>query len=441
MADEDPVVVGERPPTEDELLQPFFAAGVDADHPYAVLYQGEWETIADGTNVAVRKHARALADTGLPVLLKSFSNVVVTDGVAEPVHTVGIHPEIKKQVADICNTSVATTMPMIKHLVVRDAEHLRNVLVPRGVVHHDPAKLVEMRNAVLSATIVYSVWERDRIHPQVARWLGRVAECWVPCEQNKELLESAGLTRVVVVPHPFDPKNDICKLLRRKPRPGKRFYSIGRWEPRKGYHELVGAFLKAFSPGEATLTIKTSAYSWDGYPSPEETVGIWLAQNRDLQTKWKSGVRDIRILQGSIPQDKILKLHFDHNIYVASSHGEAWCLPAYDAKLAGNRLVHVPYGGTADFCGPGDVEVPWRFGPVVKSYNWEPDAQWAAYDVDDLARALKTVEAPERFEIPPGFERFTMQSVGWLMASRVLDVAARCGSKAAAYLASHWQEG
>ena len=66
---------GERAPTDQELReQPFFKEGKDADHPFGVAYQGEYETLHDGTAVAVRKHAVALARTGLPVLLRSFSN-------------------------------------------------------------------------------------------------------------------------------------------------------------------------------------------------------------------------------------------------------------------------------------------------------------------------------------------------------------------------------
>jgi glycosyltransferase involved in cell wall biosynthesis len=427
-------------PTADELRRAVFAEGAPAEHPYAVLYQGEYETPADGTNVAVRKHARALAATGLPVLLKSFSHMVVTDGVAEPVHVVGLPAAVRDEVGDLRDTSAAVTIPLVKHLVVHSAERLRGVVMPRGVMHHDPKLLLAYRSAILSATVVYSVWERDRIAPEIAEILSKVAENWVPCEQNRQLLVDSGVPpeRVVVVPHPYDPQADLCKLTRRKPRPERRYYSIGRWEPRKGYHELVGAFLKAFRPGEATLTIKTSAHGWDGYPTSEQSVSLWLRKDPSLRRRWPSAtdgaVSGITIIRGALPPDKMLKLHFDHNIYVAPSHGEAWCLPAFDAKQAGNALVHVDYGGTADFAAPTDIRVPWKLGDVDASYGWESGAQWATYALDDLVDALRRAEPPARYERPAALERFTMGAVGAQMARRLLEVTRQADPKAAEYL-------
>lgn len=426
--------------TEPEKTEaPTFARGRPAEHPYGVLYQGEWETESDGNAFAVRKHARALADAGLPVLLKSFSNVVVTDGIPETVPTVGLPERVRQEVRGLHRTSVSRFTPMIKHMVIANAERLSRTLMRGLIGPADRAELViGAQQAAYQATIIYSVWERSFISQDVARHLALMAENWVPCEHNAELLRNAGVERVRVVPHPYDPEDDICKLVRRVPdtHGWRLFYSIGKWEPRKGYANLIVAFLKTFKPEDkVVLTIKYSGGQWRDYPSPEEAVTLALSLPSVQANGWSPEKLDGRLvlLGKRLSRSRIVEVHYRNNIYVNSSHGEGWCLPAFEAKLAGNALVHVAYGGTADFAHIRDRRVPYRMGPVHASYGWEPGAEWADYDIDQLGEALKAAEPPERFQAPDGYERFTAQAVGQQMRGYVMNQARRLDTAAAEY--------
>lgn len=429
----------------------YFAESKAPEHPFGVLYQGEWETPFDGTAVAVRKHARALASTGIPVLLKSFSNAVVNaHGVAEPVPTVGVPAEVQREIGSLNSTSVGEVLPLIKHAVIPNAHKLAQWIMRGMAISSDnPEVYVAAQQAVYSATVMYSVWERSCVDADVATHLSELAECWVPCEHNKRLLLEAGVQRVRVVPHPFDPEEDVCKLVRRVPPPVRRFYAIGKWEPRKGFHELVGAFLRQFPVGTAKLTIKHSG-GWPNYPTPDESVAQWVDDGSVRRNGWKredfalvEGMpageleQGVVLISGRAPRSRIVELHYRNNIYVCSSHGEAWCLPAFDAKLAGNRLVHVPYGGTADFDGPGDVPVTFEMGAVPSSYNWEPGATWAQYNLWSLSSALGRAMPPTVLERPAGFdERFSMAAVGAQMATAVQQITKRLHPPAAEYYAS-----
>lgn len=439
MLDEESSEVTRPAVRTDTEAKNYFAEGHAATHPYGVLYQGDWETEGDGTAFAVRKHARALASTGIPVLLKSFSNVVVTDGVPEPVPTVGLSPGVRQEVGGLHMTSIGAAVPMIKHMVIKDAERFTRAMM-RGVV--GPADRAELvlgaQQAAYKATIVYSVWERDRVSASVAKHLSFVGENWVPCQQNAELLKNHGIQNVRVMPHPYDPDDDIGALVRRRPHTDgwRLFYSIGKWEPRKGYHELIGAFLRAFTPADkVVLTIKYSGGQWLGYPTPTESVAHWLEDSVVQRNGWTSERLDRRlVLVGTrLPRSRIIEIHYRNNVYVSSSHGEAWCLPAFEAKLAGNALVHVAYGGTADFAHIHDRRVPYSMGPAHPSYGWEPHAQWAVYDLERLSDALRLAEVPGAFRFPEGFEMFSQKAVGAEMRQRVIEVARGVQPEAARY--------
>lgn len=404
--------------------EPYVPPSTLAKHPDGVLYQGEFETPSDGTALAVRLHAKALAATGVPLGLRSFSGMVINEhNVAEPVFAAGIPDEVRAQVGHLLDADIGQFRPVIKHAVIQNAAHCNKLLVPpSALLFSEVAQQIAMRNAIYDNTIVYSVWERDRIDPAIARQLARVKQCWVPCEHNREMLVRSGVPedRVHVVPHPYEPDALLESCLKRKPRVGeRRFYSIGRWEPRKGMVDLLQAFLMAFTPSDAaTLTIKYTGGQWPGYPTPDETMAGLprISKIRDRGWNAQSLEQRVRLIDGRLKRSKIVQLHYEHDIYVSASMGEAWGLPAFEARRAGNRLVYVPYGGVSDFAALDDVQVPYQMRDVDSSYRWERDARWAWYDIEHLAEALRAawprteVTAPFDFE-----ERFSMAAVGKLM--------------------------
>lgn len=425
-----------------------FAASRPARQMFGVEYKGPYETIADGTNRAVRLHARALASAGIPVRLTSFTHSMVTpSGMRVSVQQDAQYERVLGEVGDLVHASIERQPIRIRHAVVRDASDVQAMSIPKSATR-DP-DLIRMVDHLFRGTILYSVWERTKIDPALARMMNRLGECWVPCSQNAELLRGHGVERVVVVPHPVAPDSPLLGLADEAKRDfsvpafdglkvaRKRFYSIGAWQPRKGYHELLGAFLKAFTPGDdATLVLKTGDFRIPGYPTVRDSIGIWLEDPVVRENGWSAETLgpSVAIVLRYLSDEDILGLHARNNIYVSSSRGEAWNLGAFDAKSAGNRLVHVPFGGTADFCDPEfDWAVPYRLGPVHAFYQWE--GEWADVDVQQLRLSLlMATAAPEpRLFRREDFEvRFGMQAVGALMRERVLARARDVAPEAAA---------
>ncbi len=415
-----------------ENAEPHFMGGTDAEHEWGVQYQGPFESATDGSARAVRLHARALAEAGMPVLLQSFTNSFVgPDGVRLGAEAMA--ESVKKETHELRHRSIRDLRVRVKHMVVSSAESLRAHVIPASVaIEQDIERGMALRSAIYRTTILYSVWERTTLDRNIASVMARMGECWVPCRQNQRLLREHGIERVEVIPHPFDPKSDMAKLTGRHigadrasgpPRAiTKRFYAIGLWQPRKHFHETIGGFLRAFVPGDAAmLTIKHKETRLPGYPTPRESVELWLADEAVKAHGWNAEklAQHLWLPSGNWSESEILKLHFDSNIYVCASRGEAFCLPAFDAKVAGNAMILTGFGGAVDFAAPSDALIPYEMEPVPEVYGWEPEAKWAVASVMSITRAMQMVEPPQTYARHPGLENFTLEAVGKKMRERI----------------------
>jgi glycosyltransferase involved in cell wall biosynthesis len=337
------------------------------------------------------------------------------------------------------HTSFSATAVAIRHTILHNQSQLHNLICPPG------GRLAGFaaERAVYDATIVYTSWERSTVGKPLVEILERCGQVWVPCNRNADVFISAGVPeeKVRVVPQPYDPSRHLPSQI---PAPrgslevpdGKRFYAIGKWEPRKNYHLLIGAFLRSHFPSEkASLLLKT--YSWGGwkdYPTPMESVAHWLEQPEVRTLGWTPELfeKRVRLLTKRLTDEQMNKLHQRNNIYVSPSHGEAWELGAFDAVAAGNSLVHVGYGGSEDYALDGSVRVEHGLAPVHQDYPWEENAQWADCSVDELMNGLRLAKPPERRVHPPElYGKYSTYAVGRIMRRNVLELARRLNPKTA----------
>lgn len=409
------------------LEEDYFAPGTPPSVARAVNYVADHESPSDGTAIAARLHARALHDAGIPTFLSSLSGSVVHKGARVPA-ALHIDDLVRAEVGHLRALSAAEHTARIIHMVVGTAEHLRKVMYPTSTGVATP----EHRSLLAKRTVFFTVWERTSIPWDVAEVLGQACMNWVPCHQNAEALRARGIEDVHVVPHPYDPASPVLRLTERRPPEKPVFYFVGRWEPRKSPVELLEAYLTEFEPGEAKLRLKCSSTLCLGsYPEPAQAVERCL-NLPEVQRKGWTRERldeDVFLDVGLSKPEVILKQHFLGNVYCQVGHGEAWSLPAFDAKLAGNLLVHVPFGGTADYGTAEDIAVPYELEPAHSGYQWG-DTCWAGTSVREISRGLRKaaerINAGRAFARPPGFERFSLSRVGNEMCNllRLKEIAA-----------------
>jgi len=331
-----------------------------------VLYHSPWQRPDDGWSICARANARAMHMGGIDVHLYSWNESPsgkVDPEVIDALPYAKLVSEWDLHVFSAALFGAEKILPAISHLKF-DRE-------PQAF---------------------HAMFERQYIEPAIVDELNQLRGVWAQCGMNHEVLTRCGVKNSTFIPFPYfddDPHLEIPP-----PKESRRFYYVGRFEPRKAPDNLIRAFMRAFRPGEASLTLKLSAYAGpqgNPYVTPEEVIDEGLGKNN-----WTAGaaIEWIRIIRGRLSKRQMLELHASHDVYASASRGEGIGLPELEAKLSGRQVVTTDSGGPRDFLNDGDVLVPATgLIPFDESYEHGPGACYSAYDLDALVAALQEARA------------------------------------------------
>jgi len=386
----------------------------------AVRWMASWKEPHDGTSIVTRRMLRALNAAGRPVFLPPAGLQM----------RYAIDPLVLHEVEEMYER-IPLSQPIHFHHLVPSEIGIRAALYPSNTADKDPEGAERMHGR----KILFSVWEQMPSSgwstSVTALMLAKFAHHVVPCAHNAEVLRRAGVPseKITVIHHPFEEREAEALSAPRDPnddaRTPYRFYTQGKWEPRKDPITVIRAFLRAFGNDAsvpATLRVLTSPW-WTGkkYPQPDAAIrfaaiaeGVAVPRAEELVTI------------DTNKYESMVDIHRAHDCYVSASHGEAWGMPAHDACIAGNLLLVPHYGGFAEFA-KGHPAVPFTVGPVDFDYAFKfspAKPTWAHVSVDDLAMSM--LSAASNRPTPPSYfdgDNFARQNpveVG-LQLRRVVD--------------------
>lgn len=404
---------------------------VDADHDGGIAYHAPWEDVFAGFPEHARRCAIALGATG-PVHLRSIdaSQFRSTGDVAYLV----AYDKMRKGLRHLLEASIKTYDAEVFQVIADPASFYRIA----GPTH--PFLSGRELEFVHSRRVISTVFERDRIIPDVAKCLNRVGQTWVANHQDRDMLVYNGVAeeKVKVVPIPYfdnDPHLALGRLKEDRDfvKSPCAFYHIGKWEPRKEQRNILGAFMLAFRPGESKLFMKTSYQSPDfgSYPSsPNQAIKEWLSDPRVVKNGWNEATvnRNIYVIQSRLSANQMLQLHRQGDVYVTLSRGEGFDMPAFDAKLAGKLMVYTPSGGPQDFASLYDVKVePMSSAPCHPFYGWSEDACYGDYSLWTAVEAMRVARDRFMSHPKPTFttkrkERFGAKAVGEMMRDNLMEI-------------------
>ena len=192
--------------------------------------------------------------------------------------------------------------------------------------------------------VVWAIFESDKLPNYLIEYYQKYAKLlWVPSQWGKEVLINNGIAEAMidVVPEGVDANQYHPYIRSSIDKTGEpfRFLSIGKFEERKGYRELLEAFKLAFdnSP-EVELVIKA-----DYFLDPENK------KQQCIQLINELGLTNVKLIWGELTTVQLFELYNFADVYVTATRAEGWGLPIIEAAATGLPIIAPFYSGPTEF--------------------------------------------------------------------------------------------
>ena len=192
--------------------------------------------------------------------------------------------------------------------------------------------------------VVWAIFESDKLPNYLIEYYQKYAQLlWVPSQWGKEVLINNGIeeSMIDVVPEGVDANQYHPYVRGSIDKTGEpfRFLTIGKFEARKGYKELLEAFKLAFdnSP-EVELVIKA-----DYFLDPENK------KQQCIQLINEFGLTNVKLIWGELTTVQLFELYNFADVYVTSTRAEGWGLPIIEAAATGLPIIAPFYSGHTEF--------------------------------------------------------------------------------------------
>lgn len=179
-----------------------------------------------------------------------------------------------------------------------------------------------------------------------------------------------------------------------------KFYTIADWGKRKDFAALFLGYFTAFSADDnVVLVVKTTGR----HQAVKDMI-------EDIKTGCKRFANNNRypkvvLMTDWMTEDEISAIHNSCNVFVSTSHGEAFCIPAVEARGFGNFTLVPNHTAFKDYL-PAQTMIECVKSPVFGVTNSPEDLytsneRWYNVMTDDLVLKMRYVyENFERFNSP-----------------------------------------
>lgn len=214
----------------------------------------------------------------------------------------------------------------------------------------------------------------------------------VPCQFQKDVLVKNGISqyKVSVVSHSVPKPTSTNKIPFNKYDNAFKFYTIGEFNRRKNFVALIVAYSYAFtSDDNVLLVIKTNG--------SQENVVNMIGEIRKDMRRFAGPDRypNIIVSTDRVEDNKISELHNSCNVFVTASHGEAFCIPAFEAMYHGNPIIAPNNTAFKEYLTGNDNILVECSESMVVGVNNAPmglytcDENWYNVNIRSLANAME----------------------------------------------------
>lgn len=332
-----------------------------------VLYIGHYKEFG-GWGTAARDYIMAMDSVGIDVVPRAFK---LNDS----------KPEIPDRILELEKKSPEGCTHCIQHVLPHHLDY----------------------NGRFKKNIALCVYES--FCDELSGWSSKINtmdELWTSSQHSEGAFISSDVTIPIKrVPHTFDMNvyNRRYETMSNPELDGNFiFYTIADLNKRKDFLSLIQAFHLAFSPNEPVrLLIKTSKHGM----APEATAQLVMEECTKIKQAMKlyRRIEDYSneiIVTHELSNEDLMKIHATCDCFVTTSHGEAWCIPLFDAMAMGKMAIYPEsmFEFAHAYTGALKFEVPTYpvpvFGMTDSFFEVSSSREtWEQVDVIDLVKFLR----------------------------------------------------
>lgn len=268
--------------------------------------------------------------------------------------------------------------------------------------------------------------ETDKLPKEWIDPCNMMNEIWTASEPQAEMFRRSGVkVPIYCFPQPIDivPSQKQIRPFIIPSFKGKVFYSIFQWIDRKNPKALLTNYWKTFQGNyDVVLLIKTYRvnYSDEEFQLITDDIREW---KKELGLEHYPRVLLVKKLLNA---EDMMRLHATGNVYINTSRGEGWCIPAIEASLMGNPVISIDKTGYADYFSK-DIYYPCRskLEPVTvqKWIPWyEEGMKWLEINAQDLVKHMKSSynQPIEAAEIGKKAQKYVVDNFNYLTVGKLM---------------------
>lgn len=205
---------------------------------------------------------------------------------------------------------------------------------------------------------------------------------------NVKIFENAGVKNINYIPHTFDEKLYNPSVLPIEPKDERfTFMFVGTWKKRKGYQQLLEAWMQEFDTHDnVRLIIKTNAYTMTKL-AIENTK-----RNLGLEKKEIAPI----LVKGEVFNESDLPSFFKlADCFISPTLGEGFGLPGLQCMALGIPVITTNFSGVTDYAKTDTATLIEPEGFIVYSdldtIHQFKNKKWAHITVDNVRKSMRHV--------------------------------------------------